>query len=128
VLNNEVVDDLVEAILSHRSDPRKSLNDTGRALEDFLRLNFASDLDLSNCNGIGQISNELQRHALSTSKHNAIVLALGQIRSMGDAHGADKVHGTRWVITDKTALSYVLMVVGIISSLMEFKKHNVLIF
>lgn len=127
-IGSDVSDDLVEALKDYKTDPSKSVNDAGRALEDFLRIDFAKSINLTHCSGIIQLSNELNRHIISTKKHNGIIAGLGHIRSMGDAHGADKTEGERWVINEYSALFYALMVIKTIVSMIEYKNNNSLIF
>jgi len=127
-LSYDVLKDLSLALGSYKSNGRKALNDAGRALEDFLRLDFAVGIDLTKCSGIGQIANDLPQHKITTSKHNSIILALGQMRSMGDAHGVDMKTGERWAVTEQAAFAYILLVISTMLSLLEFKKSNSLIF
>ncbi|MDY6965150.1 MAG: hypothetical protein SVM80_04165 [Halobacteriota archaeon] len=127
-INDYVISDLEEALKDYKIDPERSVNDVGRALEDFLRLNFADSINLTKCSGIIQIANELNKHNLSTKKHNGVILGFGHIRSMGDAHGADKVQGERWKIRDSTALFYIILTIKLMISLLEYKKNTTLIF
>jgi len=127
-ISNNVIDDLIEALTDYKKDPSKSINDAGRALEDFLRIDLVKSVDLTNCSGIIQISNELNRHTISTKKHNGLIAGLGHIRSMGDAHGADRLHGERWGINENSALFYVIIVIKTINSLFEYQKNEKLIF
>ena len=127
-IGSDVSDDLVEALKDYKTNPSKSVNDTGRALEDFLRLDFAKSINITHCSGIIQLSNELNKHTISTKKHNGIIAGLGHIRSMGAAHGADKTEGERWVINEYSALFYTLMVIKVIISMIEYKSNKNLIF
>lgn len=127
-IGTDVIADLVEALKDYRINSRKSVNDAGRAMEDFLRLDFAKSLNLTHCSGIVQISNELNRHTISTKKHNGIIFGVGNIRSMGDAHGADKNEGERWVINEYSALFYILLVIKTIVSFLEYQNNRNLVF
>jgi len=124
----QVTNDLLLAIKEYKINGRKALNDAGRSLEDFLRLDFANGINLTKCNGIGQISDELRKHNVAAAKHYSILLALGQIRSMGDAHGVDNKEGERWSIIEQTALSYITLVMSLMVSLLEYKQTRTLIF
>ncbi|MBW2989617.1 hypothetical protein KY358_04850 [Candidatus Woesearchaeota archaeon] len=125
---SDVITDLIEALKDFKKDPSKSVNDAGRALEDFLRLDFAKSINLTNCSGIIQIANELNKHSLSTKKHNGFIAGLGNIRSMGDAHGADKNEGERWAINEHSALFYAVIIIKTIISLLEYQTNKNLIF
>ena len=99
-IQKNIFEDLVEALMDFKKDPNKTVNDAGRALEDFLRYSSKGKVDLSKCSGIIQISNELNRKGapISSKKHNGVLIGLGNIRSMGDAHGIDMFEEQRWVI------------------------------
>jgi len=109
--------DLVEGIDMADSKPKNSLTDTGRALEDFLRIKFDPIISLDKCNGIGQISNKLISNNLITSKHHNILLALSSIRAIGDAHGIDKKEKKPWNISKQSALIFSAQVIKTIRSL-----------
>lgn len=127
-ISKNVIDDLVEALRDYKIDPPKSVNDAGRALEDFLRIDFGTNIDLTKCSGIIQIANLLCNRHILTAKHNNVLTGLGSIRSMGDAHGVDKKLYERWMITEETALIYILLVIKTMISLLEYKKNKNLIF
>lgn len=127
-IGSYVIADLVEALKDYKINSRKSINDAGRAMEDFLRLDFSKSISLEHCSGIVQIANELNRYTISTKKHNGIVIGLGNIRSMGDAHGADKKEGERWIINEYSALFYTLLVIKTIVSILEYQNNHNLIF
>jgi hypothetical protein len=127
-LDKNVLDDLSEALKCYEDNPKKAVNDTGRALEDFLRLNFAAGIDTKECAGIVQIVNLLANQKMISSKQNGVVLGLGNIRSMGDAHGVDKNYTERWSIRKSSALLYIEMVIATINSLLVFKQDQSLVF
>lgn len=125
-INADLIEDLAEALKDYKKDSRKSINDAGRALEDFLRLDFVKSINLTKCAGIIQISNILNNNSMSTKKHNGVLFGLGNIRSMGDAHGIDSKEGERWSIRDNSALLYILIVIKTMISLLEYKKGNLI--
>ncbi len=125
-INSDIMDDLAESIKDYTIDSKKSVNDAGRALEDFLRLDFAKSTNLTKCAGIVQISNTFNTESISAKKQNGILLGLGNIRSMGDAHGIDNKEGERWAINDSSALIYILIVIKTMISLLEYKKGNLI--
>ena len=71
----------------------------------------------------GENSNEYHKK-LFQKKQNGILFGLGNIRSMGDAHGIDSKEGERWTIKETTALLYILLVIKIFNSLLEYEKGN----
>ena len=98
------------------------MTDTGRALENYLRLKFYDKITLKKCNGIAQISQKLRQNRLINSKHNNILLALGSIRTIGDAHGIDKEEMKKWEISKDTAMIYNTLTIKAIKSLETYKK------
>ena len=109
--------DLVEGISGAQNKPKNSLTDTGRALEDFLRIKFDRFISLEKCNGIGQISNKLISKSLITSKHHNILIASSSIRSFGNAHGIDKKEKKIWEISKQSALIFSAQTIKIIRSI-----------
>ena len=127
-ISENVINDLCSAMLKIKKDGSDSINDSGRALEDFLRLDLKSGVDLTKCDGIGQISNEYNKFKKYPMKLNNFALGLSTIRTMGDAHGADKLEQQRWVITENAACLYVLNVISLIKSYLIYEKDTKLIF
>jgi len=124
-ISSHVLKDLSEAIQNIKSKREDALNDAGRALEDFLRIDLASDINLTRCNGIVQISNELNKFPDKfPTKLNNIASSLGNIRSMGKAHGVDARLNRRWIITENAAVSYVLMIICLMKAYIEYKINN----
>jgi|GEM_PF-2739505 len=125
-VNSRSIDDFVEGILEYNTDPKKAINDIGRGFEDFLRLDFATNVNLKKSSGIGQIGNELQNKELIHPKHNHLISAISSLRSMGDAHGVDKNTNERWELETNTTFSSILLVLNTINSLFAYKEHNLL--
>jgi len=128
-IQKDIFEDLLEALMDFKNDPEKTVNDAGRALEDFLRYCCKGKVDVSGCSGIIQIANVLNRPEISISskKHNGILIGLGNIRSMGDAHGIDKSEEQRWTIKEDTALLYVSLIIKIMKSIIEYQKGKLII-
>lgn len=120
-----VIEDLATAINNLKISPEQSVVDAGTALEDFLRLDLASNVNLSGCAGIIQITNELNKQPnLFPTKLNNLTMASGNLRSMGKAHGVDKKLLERWKIRPTTAISNIILTISIIKSYLEFQKLN----
>lgn len=123
-LPNLVIRDLIDALIQVNIDPSNSLTDSGRALENFLRLRFSSLIDLSNCNGISQIANKLRQLNKINDKIINIIKGLGSLRSMGDSHGLDKKDGKIWEISKESAIISCYLTIKTISSIESYNNGN----
>ena len=119
-----VIHDLIEALTQADVDPSNSLTDTGRALENYLRIKFSSLMDLSNCNGISQIADKIRQLKKINSKHINIIKAIGSLRTMGDSHGLDKIDGKNWEISKEGALISCYLAIKTISSIESYLNNN----
>lgn len=127
-ISEQVIAELSDAIKEIPEDNEASVNEAGKALEDFLRIDLANDIDLTHCSGIGEIGNELNKYTHYPKKLNNLCVGLSNIRSMGKAHGSDKTLKTKWAITEQSAIGYVIIVLSILKSYLIFKKESKLIF
>ena len=123
-ISEQVLSELANAVRDIQTDNESSVNEAGRALEDFLRLDLATSIDLTHCNGIAQIGNELNKHIEFPQKLNNICVGLSNIRSMGKAHGVDKVLKTSWGITENSATGYIILVLSLIKSYLIYKNEG----
>jgi len=121
-----VIMDLKEGVINANDHPDNSLTDTGRALENYLRLRYGQLIDLKDSNGIIQISNKLRKNRLISNKHNNIINALGSIRSIGDAHGIDKEEEKTWEVSWDSALLFISLTIKIIRSIENYINGNLL--
>jgi hypothetical protein len=114
------VDFLVAAILKHQSDPRSSIEDSGRAFEDFLRSMCESKgIGTNSLNGIGMLADALNSGNYITDKHHAICLGINAIR-IAAAHGRDKKIKGTWNISAETAMETALLCLSMIKSLFQY--------
>ncbi|QQG43592.1 MAG: hypothetical protein HYW45_01065 [Candidatus Daviesbacteria bacterium] len=127
-VSEQVITELSNAIKEIPEDNEASINEGGRALEDFLRLDLAKDIDLSRCSGIGEIANELNKYPQYPKKLNSLCLGLSSVRSIGKAHGADKILKVKWSITEHGATGYIIMVLSVIKSYLVFKQESKTVF
>jgi len=131
LISQQVIEDLLDAILLIKHRTLDALTDAGRALEDFLRIDLVgTSIDLSSCSGIGQISQRMNGRGFETiypKKLNNIVSALGNIRSMGDAHGTDMNIGLRWSVSEEYTMNYILSVISVINSYITYREKRLLI-
>ena len=121
-----VIMDLMEGVINANDHPDNSLTDTGRALENYLRLRYGQLIGLKDSNGIIQISNKLRKNRLISNKHNNIINALGSIRSIGDAHGIDKEEEKTWEVSRDSALLFNSLTIKIIRSIENYINGNLL--
>lgn len=127
LISKQVLDDLAKAIIAIKIDTSESITDAGRAFEDFLRIDLAPHIDLTNCSGIGQIAdilNQRQNRTEFPSKLNNISKTLGNIRSMGDAHGVDRELNARWIIKEETAMIFILNIISVINSFIDYREKG----
>lgn len=123
-ISENVINDLCSALLKIKIDTSDSINDSGRALEDFLRIDLKSGVDLTKCEGIGQIADEYNKFKKYPAKLNNIAKGLSAIRTMGDAHGADRIEQQRWIITEKLACIYILNIISLVKSYLIYEKEK----
>jgi hypothetical protein len=112
---------LADALLEHESAPRKSVEDSGQALEDFLR-ELADDngfaAEAKKANGAGQLASILHTKGLIHSHHQKLVDAVSTPRN-ATAHKKDKKTLTPWEITPLGAFSTHSMTLTVIRSIYE---------
>ena len=116
----------VKALMKHKSDPRDSINNAGQALEDSLR-DFAAkySVDVSKKKGIIEILNEIKNKqpALLHTKQVDILEGLGAIRNMA-AHSQDKITNKHWEISEIIALTFCLLSLRCVYSVIEYTSNN----
>lgn len=61
------------------------------------------------------------------AKLNNLVLGLSGIRSMGDAHGADKKILERWALKPETAKAFISLSLNAMAGYLMFKSSNILV-
>lgn len=113
---------LCDALLKYRTDPRKSADSSGQALEDFLR-EIASSKEYSTeakkASGAGQLATLLVSKGLIHSHHQKLVEAVSTVRN-ATAHRKDKTTLTPWEITDYGAFAVLTQALTAIRSIGEF--------
>ncbi|TXT56939.1 MAG: hypothetical protein BAJATHORv1_20537 [Candidatus Thorarchaeota archaeon] len=121
------IDHLVSAIINHGSLPRHSVDDSGRILEDYLRL-VGNELGLSlSGNGITQLAQQIYSATKITDKHREICEGIGAIRNAA-AHSIDKKTGEIWTIHPEAALEIVLITLSTINSIQKYVSENQYVF
>jgi hypothetical protein len=119
---------LANALVEIPSNPEGAVNTAGRALEDFFRIGIASHKNLQACNGIVQIANTMNSDPAFPTKLNNIASALGNVRTLGAAHGVDKKLHIRWQVQETTAYAYFGLLLATIKSYLVFLDTGTLIF
>lgn len=117
---------LADALLDHETNPRKSVEDSGQALEDFLR-ELASDNGLAaeakKANGAGQLANVLYTRGLIHTHQHKLADAVSTPRN-ATAHRKDKKTLTPWEITPLGAFSAHSMTLTVIRSIYEYTANR----
>lgn len=126
-VSEQVITKLSNSIKDITQDNDNSVNEAGRAMEDFLRLDLAKGIDLTRCSGLGEIGNELNKYSYP-KKLNNLCLGLANIRSMGKAHGVDKSLNLPWTISDHAAIGYIIMILSLIKSYLVYERTKSLVF
>ena len=116
---------LADALLKHESDPRKSIDASGQAIEDFLR-HVADDHGLGTearkKSGAGQLANLLYTKGVIHSHQQKLVDAAATIRN-ATAHRKDKQTLTPWELTPFGAFSALSMTLTAVRSIYIY-IHN----
>jgi hypothetical protein len=110
---------LTNSVLNHASDPEKSGEDAGKALESYLRLiGTASGHDLTRFNGLGEIADYLAGggRTIIHPKHRDLIKATSTLRNCS-AHERDKLTNKPWRKTPEMALANVLWALHLMRSI-----------
>jgi hypothetical protein len=113
---------LCEALLKFRDDPRKSVESSGQALEDFLReiaMTNGLAAEAKKANGAGQLGTLLGSKGLIHAHHQKLVDAVSTARN-ARSHRKDKRTMAPWTITDHGALSTFTTTLTTIRSIGEY--------
>lgn len=98
---------LTNAVLHHASNPEKSCEDAGKALESYLRVvGTGAGHDLKAFNGLGEIADFLAGAGRTVihPKHRDLIKATSTLRNCS-AHERDKLTNQPWRKTPEMALS-----------------------
>lgn len=119
----DIMDQLVGAFTAYASDPRDSVTEAGRAVEDFLRWmgneKGSQNRDYAGATGITPLANHLKGDSLITEIHKKNLQSLGSCRNKA-AHGRSSGTMNRWKISEEGALSITLNSVITIRSVYHF--------
>jgi Mn-dependent DtxR family transcriptional regulator len=117
---------LADALLSYMTDPRKSIDASGQALEDFLR-EVADDRGLAanakKANGASQVANVLYSNGVIANHHMKMVEAAATMRN-ATAHRKDKKTLKPWELTPAGAFAALAMTLTAIRSIHHFNQNG----
>ncbi len=117
---------LAQALLEHEGSPRKSVEDSGQAFEDFLRevaVKHGLSAEAKKANGAGQLANLLYSKGVIHTHHQKLADAISTPRN-ATAHRKDKKTMTPWEITALGAFSTHSMTLAVIRSIHEYTVNR----
>jgi hypothetical protein len=113
---------LCDGLLNFRTDPRKSVDSTGQALEDFLReiaTRNGQAAEAKKMNGAGQLAALLVSKGLIHSHHQKLAEAVSTVRN-ATSHRKDKKTLAPWTITVHGAFATLAQTLTAIRSIGEY--------
>jgi hypothetical protein len=114
------VEFFVKSLREHQEDPRGSIEDMGKAFEDFVRrLGTEKGIDMSKCNGIGQCAQVLKANNLIVQKHLEICQHVNAFR-LAAAHSKEKDTLESWYINPDAAIEAILTALTAIRSIFTY--------
>lgn len=125
-LKSEEIDFLTKALIDHEKKPRNSIDDAGRAFEDFLRrIGIENAYNMSKMSGISQLAQILggSNAGLIHTKHLHICMGLGALR-VAAAHSIDRKSIEVWKINPDLAIETILLIVSTIRSIYYYVYEN----
>lgn len=123
-LKDDEMDLLVKSIVNHEKEPRHSIDDAGRAYEDFLRrIGTDKSFDMSKFKGIGELIDNMKGNNLVEVKHLEISKAINQMR-LTAAHNKDRKTMQNWTLKDDTSITCILLTLIAIRSVYQFVFNN----
>lgn len=128
-LDSDEIEHLTRALMNHERDPRNSIDDAGRALEDFLRrFSFDHNHDVSSFQGITKIAEYIgsKNARMIHEKQKKILVGLAAIRNLS-SHSKDRELLESWEISPEFALEAILITISVIKSLYYYVKEGELI-
>jgi len=127
-LQHDEIEFLVKGLRRHQNDPRGSIEDAGKAFEDFLRrIGVNKGVDLSKSSGIGQCAQSLRKADVIMQKHIEMCEHVNAFR-LAAAHSKEKSTLTSWKINSDAAIETVLTILTLIRSIFfyVFKKEQII--
>lgn len=127
-MKQDELDYLVKAIREHQSDPRGSIEDAGRAFEDFLRrLAIDKSLQVNGCKGIQEIADVIRGQKLIDTKQLDLCKASNALR-VAAAHSLDRNSVEKWILNPDAAIECILIILTAIRSIHNYIFKQVQMF
>jgi len=124
-MRQDEIDFLVKSIRTHQKSPRNSIDDAGRAFEDFLRrVLLDKEKDASDCKGITELAERMKGEKLVDQKQLEICRAIGSIR-VAAAHSLDRLSNEAWTINPDAAIETILLTITMIRSVHVYVFLNI---
>lgn len=123
-MDEETVDELVNAVEIFWDRPRSAIAAAGRAIEDFQR-DLGNDYGQNpqryqNANGISELADQLKGEGLVLSRHVHGGKYLGGMRNPSGGHGKDPQTLDRWDVSEEVAFGYILASIHYVRSLYAY--------
>jgi len=116
-MRQDEIDFLVKSIRTHQASSRNSIDDAGRAFEDFLRrVLLEKGKNASDCKGITELAERMKGEKLIDQKQLEICRAISSIR-VAAAHSMDRLSNEAWKINPDAAIETILLTLTIIRSI-----------
>ncbi|MBN2229042.1 MAG: hypothetical protein JW779_05565 [Candidatus Thorarchaeota archaeon] len=123
-LLDKSIDHIVSAVMNHRANPRHSIDDSGRAFENYLRIICKSiGIDDSNSNGIIELSQKIYSEKKMDNKHRELCEGIGSVRNAA-THSMDKKTSEIWTINPEGAIEIALLTLTMIRSIHLYAFDN----
>ncbi|MBU7047658.1 MAG: hypothetical protein HXS54_14585 [Theionarchaea archaeon] len=125
-LEDDEIEHLTRALMNHERNPRNSIADSGRALEDFLRrILHKKGYDVSNFQGITNIAEYIgsKERKIIHEKQKKILMGLAAIRNLA-SHNKDSKILESWKISPDFAIEVILITISLIRSLYYYIERG----
>ncbi len=140
-LTHSEIEELINAFVVYKGNPRNAIESSGRSFEDILRrLSLENPLvnltKLSRKSGISELANNIlysykddsgANHSFIHTKQRDISQAIGSVRNMA-SHSMESKSMERWDLTPDGALSKILMTMVTVRSLFLYLKEGKFMF
>jgi hypothetical protein len=128
-LHSDEIEHLTKALMNHERDPRNSIDDASRALEDFLRrISFDNSQNVSSFHGITNIAERIgsKNIGLIHEKQKKILIGIAAIRNLS-SHSKDGILLESWKISPEFAIETILISISMIRSVYLYVENGELI-
>lgn len=114
---NVGIENFTQSLLIYEKNPKHSANLSCQTYEHFLfKLGEDARIDVSKCNGIGQLTSELRSNNTILKNHMHLSNAVGALRNMAH-HDPDKETGKLWNFSPQGGIITALLIPTMIRSI-----------